>query len=70
MFSLNKLIWLIAILLAVWYLFKFFEKKNKHLKNNSQSKKNQNNLDAVECSKCGLWTTGKGCENKDCEFNL
>ena len=36
MFSLNKIFWLIIILIVVWYVFKFIEKKNKNISKDSE----------------------------------
>ncbi len=71
MFSLNKIIWLVVILIAVWYVFRFIEKKNKYTssKKKSEDYKNKKNLDAFECTVCGLWSTGNKCNNKDCSSN-
>ena len=68
MFSINKIIWLLIILVLVWYFFRFLEKKSKKNKENSTSEdsKKKQSLDAFECNVCGLWSTGDKCNNKDC----
>ena len=63
MFSLNKLFWLIIIILIVWYLFKIIEKKNKNL----QKKNDPKNLEAFKCPVCGLWSSEQVCHNKNCK---
>lgn len=68
MLSLGKIFWLIIILLSVWYFFKIIEKRKINSKNTSQKKENINKkgIDAYKCSKCGLWSTGDKCNNKEC----
>mgnify|MGYP001373420265 FL=1 len=71
MLSVGKIFWLIIILIAVWYLFKIIEKRKLNTDNNSQNKDNDNNInkkgiDAFKCDVCGLWSTGKKCNNKEC----
>ena len=63
MFSISKLFWLIIIILIVWYLFKVIEKKN----NNSKGKKDPKNLEAFKCPVCGLWSSEKLCNDKNCQ---
>ena len=68
MLSLSKIFWLVIILLCVWYLFKIIEKRKV---NSSNSKANSENnsrkgIDAYKCEKCGLWSTGDKCNNKEC----
>ena len=63
MFSISKLFWLIIIILIVWYLFKIIEKKNK----NSKSKNDPKNLEAFKCPVCGLWSSQKMCNDKNCQ---
>ena len=73
MFSLNKIIWLVVILLVVWYVFKFIEKKNKNSQKNSDKDKfDKKNIDAFKCSVCGLWSTStnQSCEKKNCPNNM
>ena len=70
MLSVGKIFWLIIILIAVWYLFKIIEKRKLNFDNNT--KKNGNDdinkkgIDAFKCDVCGLWSTGKKCNNKEC----
>ena len=68
MLSLGKIFWLIIILVAVWYFFKIIEKRKNSLNNNKQSNENINKkgIDAFKCDVCGLWSTGKKCNNKEC----
>ena len=68
MLSLSKIFWLVIILLCVWYLFKIIEKRKV---NSSNSKANGESnstkgIDAYKCEKCGLWSTGDKCNNKEC----
>ena len=70
MFSLNKIIWLIIILLLVWYVFKFIEKKNRNINKDSEKEySDKKNIDAFKCSVCGLWSTSQSCNNKQCPTN-
>ena len=70
MLSVGKIFWLVIILIAVWYLFKIIEKRKNNLDNNMQKNDNDNinkkGIDAFKCDVCGLWSTGKKCNNKDC----
>ena len=70
MLSLSKIFWLFIILIIVWYLFKIIEKRKFNLDNNTQKKNNDNinkkGIDAFKCDVCGLWSTGKKCNNKEC----
>ena len=70
MLSVGKIFWLIIILIAVWYLFKIIEKRKLNIDKNNQKKENDdiNNkgIDAFKCDVCGLWSTGKKCNNKEC----
>ena len=70
MLSISKIFWLVTILLAIWYLFKIIEKRKLNLDNNSQNnnddKINKKGIDAFKCDVCGLWSTGKKCNNKEC----
>ena len=70
MLSLSKIFWLVIILVIVWYLFKIIEKRKFNLDNNTQKKNNDNinkkGIDAFKCDVCGLWSTGKKCNNKEC----
>jgi hypothetical protein len=72
MLSVGKIFWLIIILISVWYLFKIIEKRKLNTDNNSQNKENDNDninkkgIDAFKCDVCGLWSTGKKCNNKEC----
>ena len=63
MFSISKLFWLIIIILIVWYLFKVIEKKN----NKSKGKNDPKNLEAFKCPVCGLWSSEKLCNDKNCQ---
>jgi len=68
MLSLSKIFWLVIILLCVWYLFKIIEKRKV---NSSNSKANgesnsRKGIDAHKGEKCGLWSTGDKCNNKEC----
>ena len=70
MLSISKIFWLVIILLAIWYLFKIIEKRKLNLDNTSQNnnddKLNKKGIDAFKCDVCGLWSTGKKCNNKEC----
>ena len=70
MLSVGKIFWLIIILIAVWYLFKIIEKRKLNIEKNNQKKENDNiskkGIDAFKCDVCGLWSTGKKCNNKEC----
>ncbi len=70
MLSVSKIFWLIIILVAVWYLFKIIEKRKLNVGNNTQKKDdndiNKKGIDAFKCDVCGLWSTGKKCNNKEC----
>ena len=70
MLSVGKIFWLIIILIAVWYLFKIIEKRKLNIgkKNQKQENddKNKKGIDAFKCDVCGLWSTGKNCNNKEC----
>ena len=68
MLSLSKIFWLAIILLFVWYLFKIIEKRKVNSRNskaNSESN-SRKGIDAYKCEKCGLWSTGDKCNNKEC----
>jgi cbb3-type cytochrome oxidase subunit 3 len=70
MLSVGKIFWLVIILIAVWYLFKIIEKRKNNSDNKIQENDNDNinkkGIDAFKCDVCGLWSTGKKCNNKDC----
>ena len=70
MLSVGKIFWLIIILVAVWYLFKIIEKRKLNIDKNSHKKENDDinkkGIDAFKCDVCGLWSTGKKCNNKEC----
>ena len=70
MISVGKIFWLIIILIVVWYLFKIIEKRKLNIDNINQKKDkndvNKKNIDAFKCDVCGLWSTGKKCNNKEC----
>ena len=70
MLSVGKIFWLVIILIVVWYLFKIIEKRKLNLDNNAKKKDNDNinkkDIDAFKCDVCGLWSTGKKCNNKEC----
>ena len=70
MLSVGKIFWLVIILITVWYLFKIIEKRKFNLDNNAKKKDNDNinkkDIDAFKCDVCGLWSTGKKCNNKEC----
>ena len=70
MLSVGKIFWLIIILIAVWYLFKIIEKRKINIDINNQKKENDDinkkGIDAFKCDVCGLWSTGKKCNNKEC----
>ena len=70
MLSVGKIFWLIIILIAVWYLFKIIEKRKLNIDKNNQKKDtddiNKKGIDAFKCDVCGLWSTGKKCNNKEC----
>ena len=70
MLSVGKIFWLIIILIAVWYLFKIIEKRKLNIDKNNHKKENDDinkkGIDAFKCDVCGLWSTGKKCNNKEC----
>ena len=70
MLSVGKIFWLIIILIVVWYLFKIIEKRKLNIGKNNQKKENDDinkkGIDAFKCDVCGLWSTGKKCNNKEC----
>ena len=68
MLSLGKIFWLVIILLCVWYVFKIIEKRKINSRKNqpNNDNKNQKGIDAYKCEKCGLWSTGDKCNNKEC----
>ncbi len=71
MLSLSKIFWLVIILLCVWYLFKIIEKRKVNSSNSkasgeSNSRNSRKGIDAYKCEKCGLWSTGDKCNNKEC----
>ena len=70
MLSVGKIFWLIIILIAVWYLFKIIEKRKLNIEKNNPKKENDDinkkGIDAFKCDVCGLWSTGKKCNNKEC----
>ena len=70
MLSVGKIFWLIIILIAVWYLFKIIEKRKLNVNKNNQKQENDDinkkGIDAFKCDVCGLWSTGKKCNNKEC----
>ena len=68
MLSLSKIFWLAIILLFVWYLFKIIEKRklNSRKREAKGESNNRKGIDAYKCEKCGLWSTGDKCNNKEC----
>ena len=70
MLSVGKIFWLIIILITVWYLFKIIEKRKLNIDKNNQKQENDDinkkGIDAFKCDVCGLWSTGKKCNNKEC----
>ena len=68
MLSLSKIFWLAIILLFVWYLFKIIEKRKLNsIKSKAKGENNsRKGIDAYKCEKCGLWSTGDKCNNKEC----
>ena len=70
MLSVGKIFWLIIILIAVWYLFKIIEKRKLNIDKKNKKKENgdinKKGIDAFKCDVCGLWSTGKKCNNKEC----
>ena len=68
MLSISKIFWLIIILVSVWYIFKIIEKRKINFRNKNENKEdiNKKGIDAYKCSKCGLWSTGDHCNNKEC----
>jgi len=68
MLSIGKIFWLVIILLCVWYVFKIIEKRKINSRNNqpNNDNKNKKGIDAYKCEKCGLWSTGDKCNNKEC----
>lgn len=68
MLSLSKIFWLVIILLCVWYLFKIIEKRKVNSRNRkaNDESNSRKGIDAYKCEKCGLWSTGDKCNNKEC----
>lgn len=68
MLSLSKIFWLVIILLCVWYLFKIIEKRKVNSSNRKANGESniRKGIDAYKCEKCGLWSTGDKCNNKEC----
>ena len=68
MLSIGKIFWLIIILVSVWYIFKIIEKRKIKFRNKNENKENisKKGIDAYKCDKCGLWSTGDQCNNKEC----
>ena len=68
MISIGKIFWLFIILFAVWYMFKIIEKRKLNSSNIRQKNDNLNKkgIDAFKCDVCGLWSTGKKCNNNEC----
>ena len=68
MLSLSKIFWLVIILICVWYLFKIIEKRKVNSSNSKANGKSNSRkgIDAYKCEKCGLWSTGDKCNNKEC----
>ena len=70
MLSVGKIFWLIIILIAVWYLFKIIEKRKLNIDKKNHKKENDDinkkGIDAFKWDVCGLWSTGKKCNNKEC----
>ena len=70
MLSVGKIFWLIIILITVWYLFRIIEKRKLNINKNNQKNENDDinkkGIDAFKCDVCGLWSTGKKCNNKEC----
>ena len=70
MLSVGKIFWLIIILIVVWYLFKIIEKRKLNIDKSNQKKENDDinkkGIDAFKGDVCGLWSTGKKCNNKEC----
>ena len=68
MLSVSKIFWLLIILVSVWYIFKIIEKRKLNFRNKNENKSdaNKKGIDAFKCDKCGLWSTGDRCNNKEC----
>ena len=70
MLSVGKIFWLVIILITIWYLFKIIEKRKLNSDMNSQKNDedniNKRGMDAFKCDVCGLWSTGKKCNNQEC----
>ena len=68
MLSISKIFWLLVILASVWYIFKIIEKRKIISKRNNNNNEdiNKKGIDAYKCNKCGLWSTGDHCNNKEC----
>ena len=52
----------------MWYIFKIIEKRKINFRNKNENKEdiNKKGIDAYKCNKCGLWSTGDHCNNKEC----
>ena len=68
MLSVGKIFQILIILVSVWYIFKIIKKRKLNFrdKNENKSDTNKKGIDAFKCDKCGLWSTGDHCKNKEC----
>ncbi len=73
-FSLPKLLLLTVIILAVWYIFRFIERRETNLEKSDASKnskwgnkpKKSESSDLEKCSKCGAYVSdmsGHSCKS-------
>ena len=64
MLSLPKLIFLVVILLGVWGIYRFFERRSIGLSKDNEGAKV---VDLMQCDTCGDWVEG-ACPRPDCKI--
>ena len=82
-FSLQKLLGLLAVIWLVWTVFRFFEMRQKKQANQnsnldtdtpsdvagvSENESDNASVDLQECNICGTWFSGKTCEQESCQM--
>jgi len=66
MFTPQKILLLLLILGAVWFLFRAIEKRNKMMRDKTPS--SGRTMDLIECSKCGNWVNSS-CNEDNCPIS-
>jgi len=66
MFTPQKILFLLLILVGVWFLFRVIEKRNKMGK--SSRKDQGKTMDMTECSRCGRWVNAS-CKEDNCPIS-